>query len=689
MLFAAPRSSATDPVIPALGVAPGRCCGHLRRNHPDLAEADVRGAILLAQRARAEDVGRILSASGTLTLGGALLSHVNLLSRELGKPSVALLPEIRPRLIHEDEPGVLEIGVVPGAPGETLLLEQGDVVLLDGDRGLLRAPGGRDRSLRRSVREMHDALAGYGISPDDESRLRSLVVAASESEPAVLRVFLEAALLYRVVPAGRPARRLVEALLQSSRRGSVEGFLPDLESWIVAQARQRCRRFIANLEFVEDPDELNRRYSALKGAIDQDIGILVSVRSDAERVERALNEAGEASATRVGALRDALGRRVEEALRMPESHVEAELLGLDLLLRHAIEAGVTEELTRRLKERLAGPSERQRVRIGRVLTLDLEDAENGQRALVGGKACGLMRFSRALPGNIRIPGGFVVTSSAYRLHLLGEADQKIRRIIDHGGTEAEVSRLARAAILGAPLPDEVAEAVAAAQEALGTRRLAVRSSATVEDDSESSFAGLFDTALGVDGLDELLDRIRWAWASLWNARALRLLAASGRSPLSANMAVLVQELAITRSAGVMITRDPAGRGETLLVNAAWGLGEAISLGEIPGDLFWVDRRSGETVALRPGRATRRIILDPERRGTLAVDLSPELRSRLCLDDGQLSRLAELARRIDKYETGPMDVEFGFDEEGALVLFQIRRAPAGPVQPVRLPLQPAE
>ena len=159
----------------------------------------------------------------------------------------------------------------------------------------------------------------------------------------------------------------------------------------------------------------------------------------------------------------------------------------------------------------------------------------------------------------------------------------------------------------------------------------MRSSATIEDDAESSLAGQFDSYLGVGDLDEVLDRIRWTWASLWNPRALRLLTSTGRSPLTASMAVLVQELAETESAGVMFTRDPAGQAGTLLVNAAWGMGEAISLGEIPGDLFWVDRERGESLAVRPGRATRRIILDPESRGTLAVDLPSELRSRLCLE----------------------------------------------------------
>ena len=147
------------------------------------------------------------------------------------------------------------------------------------------------------------------------------------------------------------------------------------------------------------------------------------------------------------------------------------------------------------------------------------------------------------------------------LLLLGETGEKLRQAILDGGDEARLSRRCRAAILSGAVPDEVHDAIAAAYVELGEPRVAVRSSATIEDAPLASLAGLFDTYLGVRGLPDLLDRIRWAWASLWNARALATLSAAGMSPLRAAQAVLVQEVVETRSAGVLFSRDPAGRPE--------------------------------------------------------------------------------------------------------------------------------
>src|SRR5512134_4037303 len=85
--------------IPGRPTSPGLACGPLRRNRIDLAPGEVEGAILVAERAVPDDVGRILSAAGTLSLSGAVLSHVSLLSREFGKPSIAFGTAARVRLI--------------------------------------------------------------------------------------------------------------------------------------------------------------------------------------------------------------------------------------------------------------------------------------------------------------------------------------------------------------------------------------------------------------------------------------------------------------------------------------------------------------------------------------------------------------------------------------------------------------
>jgi pyruvate,water dikinase len=150
------------------------------------------------------------------------------------------------------------------------------------------------------------------------------------------------------------------------------------------------------------------------------------------------------------------------------------------------------------------------------------------------------------------------------------------------------------------------------------------------------------------------------------------MASTGLSPLRASLAVIVQEMIETRSAGVLFSRDPAGRPDTVLINAAWGLGEGISQGEFAGDLFWVKRSTGELVAAETGRASRRIELAAQGMGTVEVPLPPELLGRPCLTADELKRLAALALALEDMTGRAQDVEFGFDQDGGLAVFQMRR-----------------
>jgi pyruvate,water dikinase len=201
-------------------------------------------------------------------------------------------------------------------------------------------------------------------------------------------------------------------------------------------------------------------------------------------------------------------------------------------LRRARAAHLDADDVNGLHRRLAGQLALERARAGTHLVVPLTDGAPHERSLVGGKAHALAEARHAVPDGCRIPRGFVVTSAAYRLHLLGETGERLRLAVEQGDENA-ISRKARAALLSGDVPEEVRDAIRLAFDGIGTRRFAVRSSATIEDGPLGSLAGLFDTYLGVSGFDDLLDRIRWSWASLWNARALAALASTGLSPLRA------------------------------------------------------------------------------------------------------------------------------------------------------------
>jgi hypothetical protein len=377
------------------------------------------------------------------------------------------------------------------------------------------------------------------------------------------------------------------------------------------------------------------------------------------------------AARRREGLRDALGARMVSALKLPDEAIATRLGGTLQLLRRGRRAGLDADLLSKLDRRLGAVMTTMRSGIGDALVVALHKVGPQDRGRVGGKAAGLLEVRGVLPRGCVVPGGFVVTSSAYRLHILGEVYERLESALREGD-EAAVSRRARAAILSADIPDEVVRAVEAALADLAAERVAVRSSASVEDGVSGSFAGQFDTALGVRGPGEAVQRVRQTWASLWNARALRTMVAAGLSPLEATQAVLVQEMVVTRSAGVLVTRDPGGRPDTALINAAWGLGEGISQGEVPGDLYWVKRSTGETLQVEQGEGSTRIVLDPEGPGTVEVPLESGQTGRPTLTEEEVSRLAELATVLESATGRAQDVEFGFSHDGTLVIFQVRR-----------------
>jgi pyruvate, water dikinase len=667
----------SDPPLPAPGylsirgraIAPGVACGPLRRNRAELAVHDAAGAILLAERAVPDDVGRILAAAGTLTISGAVLSHVSLLSREFGKASVSLSGMTPAHLAGDGEEGLLVLDDVVGALGRPAL-DEGDIVFLDGTQGILGVPGGFDATARGAVRRMYALLLAFGRFPDDDTLLRETVEAAESAADAAFTFFLEAALPYRIVPAGAPARRLLTALARSGRPDHAAR-LAALRERVFDEAAARCESARSAVGLVDDLDELQRVLRALESALDRDLALLDDLGADPDRLEHHLEPVLLAAGARREALEARLRDDVRHAISLSDEALGSRLGGLFRLLRRARASHISADDVERLHARLTRQLALERARAGTHLVVPLTPAARADRALVGGKAAALIEVLRALPSGCRTPRGFAVTSAAYRLHLIGEIGEKLR-LASEADDEAVVSRRARAAILSGEIPEEVREAVAAAYEELAAPRLAVRSSATIEDGPIGSLAGLFDTYLGVDGCTGLMDRIRWIWASLWNARALAALAATGQSPLRANQAVLVQELIDTSAAGVLFSRDPEGRPDTLLINAAWGLGEGISQGEIAGDLFWVRRSTGELLASEAGGAKSRIALAPDGPGTVEIALAPAEAERRCLDAGQLVRLAALARALEDVTGRAQDVEFGFDGDGALVVFQMRR-----------------
>ncbi|MFG2666545.1 PEP/pyruvate-binding domain-containing protein [Streptomyces sp. NPDC048387] len=320
-----------------------------------------------------------------------------------------------------------------------------------------------------------------------------------------------------------------------------------------------------------------------------------------------------------------------------------------------------------------------------VLSLD---AATATLETAGGKGAALSELARA---GLPVPAGFHVTTAAYQefITATGVAD-RIRAELtaasgpDDGGrtdagtgtdeapdTHAGAGARIRALFEEGPLPSALEQAVSKAYAELGdgARTVAVRSSATAEDLPDLSFAGQQDTYLNITGERALLAAVRRCWASLWTDRALAYRARAGIAHEDVSLAVVVQELVAADAAGVMFTVDPlGGRADRLVINAAWGLGEAVVSGLVTPDTLVVDRAG--LVVVEEHVAAKEVMTVPTADGTAEWPVPADLREAPVLTPAEAGELARLGLVIEELYGEPRDVEWA-RESGSFRILQAR------------------
>jgi pyruvate,water dikinase len=297
----------------------------------------------------------------------------------------------------------------------------------------------------------------------------------------------------------------------------------------------------------------------------------------------------------------------------------------------------------------------------------------------------MARLGQLASAGWRVPDGYAVTADALEGWLPAAARAELHRLFstpvsgsagaaadpDYGGHQrlAQLSEQARQLIESQSLPSWLADAVADAHARLESRtgrgmglQVAVRSSAVGEDGHAASFAGQYETYLGVSGADEVLRHIAKCWASGYSAHALDYRRRfGGSSPLRAHdLAVGVLELVDARSAGVVFTLDPVtGDRGRLVVEANWGLGESVVSGQVTPDYWTVDAASERILERRVGDKLVWSVLAGEAGGggTVLAPLPPELAQNPCLSDDEVRYICRQAAAIEAAEGAPQDVEW--------------------------------
>jgi pyruvate,water dikinase len=292
--------------------------------------------------------------------------------------------------------------------------------------------------------------------------------------------------------------------------------------------------------------------------------------------------------------------------------------------------------------------------------ISLTDAAQVGAEHVGPKAATLARLAGT---GLPVPAGFVLTAEAYRAQLRAAAVEEAARGVA-GADPYDARRRALAVKLGflrAPLDPAVEDGLRSAsarQAGDGGALVAVRSSALCEDTLDASFAGQFDTFLGVGDGADLLTAVRACWASLWATRALRYMRAHEVDPARTAMAVIVQRMVEARAAGGALSRTPE---DELMLSGTWGLGSAIAQGEVVPDRFILGR-DGRLVSIEPGRKDRLVTASPAT-GISARAVDRELAAVPCLTESEAVTLGRLVLEAESRLGSAVEVEWALDDAG--------------------------
>jgi rifampicin phosphotransferase len=289
--------------------------------------------------------------------------------------------------------------------------------------------------------------------------------------------------------------------------------------------------------------------------------------------------------------------------------------------------------------------------------------EHADLATVGGKGMSLARMARA---GLPVPGGFYLSTAAYREfvkanQLDGNIQQAVAGVSDNQPEACEsasevIKAGFEAGLVPSALEDEILLAYSRMQADQIDISVAVRSSATAEDLPGASFAGQQETYLNIRGGSALLLAVKHCWASLWTARAISYRMKNDIDQTSVALAVVVQRMVFADAAGVLFTANPInGMRRQTLINAAWGLGEAVVSSAVSPDGILVDRTKRKVLSYDV--ADKTVMTVRTETGTQEQPTPPDMRKKPVLTRAQALLLAELGGRVETLYGAPLDIEW--------------------------------
>ncbi|MEM1515341.1 MAG: phosphoenolpyruvate synthase [Thermoproteota archaeon] len=291
--------------------------------------------------------------------------------------------------------------------------------------------------------------------------------------------------------------------------------------------------------------------------------------------------------------------------------------------------------------------------------------------LVGGKGASLGELVRRV--GVPVPYGFAIIADAYRYYIRANGlNNKIAEILkelkDPNDTETlrRVGAAIRNIIVSAEMSEDLKEEIVSAYKNLAKMIgetnpfVVIRSSATAEDLSNASFAGQQETYLNVHGADEVVEKIKHCYASLFTDRAIFYRTQKGFDHMAVALSAIVQLMVYSKASGVAFTLDVAtGDRSVVLIEAGYGLGEYIVQGKITPDEYYVRKSDLKIVKKNVPRKTVQLVRSLHS-GTEEKPVPPELQNKQVLTDEQIKELAKYSIMIENHYGKPMDIEWALD-----------------------------
>lgn len=309
-----------------------------------------------------------------------------------------------------------------------------------------------------------------------------------------------------------------------------------------------------------------------------------------------------------------------------------------------------------------------------ALVLFFEEIPWGTPQVVGGKNAHLAEVKNQL--HLQVPDAFVITTTSFAEFIRhNKLDGHIERLKQGSNTSDTTYQELQELILHGTIPPEVSRRIQKALDKIRRRNsgafLALRSSAE-EEDSDHSFAGQFKTFLNVPLELETVERAyRKVIASLYSGKAIAYQRQMGYDIGSLKMAVGCMVMVDAVSSGVIYSTTPDGDSNTLIISAAWGLGEAIVESRTEADLYVVRKGKEPEIVRATYGKKESMIISSAKGGTAEVNTPDDLKNEPCLTPEHVSALARQAIAIERYFGTPRDIEWAIDKKGKVSILQAR------------------